>query len=72
MGKTTVAAFSIVLLMIGGCGLTGEKKMEKSMVKEATTTSVAECYKAGGSIDQPGGKPTCKLKDGSMKLIKLK
>ncbi len=71
MGKTTVAAISIVLLMVGGCGITGEKKMDKNMAKEATT-SVADCFSAGGKIEQPGGKPTCKMQDGSMKLIKLK
>jgi len=72
MGKTTIAAVSTVLLMLGGCGATGEKKMEKKMVKEAAGTTVGECFRAGGSIEQPGGKPVCKMKDGSMKPINLK
>jgi len=71
MGKTTVAAVSIFLLMLGGCGTTGEKTMEKKMEKEVST-GVGDCFKAGGTIEQPGGKPVCKMNDGSMKPIKLK
>ena len=67
MTMKTIAATSVLLFTLGGCGVA--EKMTEKVTGKTAAMSVPDCFAAGGTIERSSGEGMCKMKDGSMKPV---